>query len=56
MSKEFLGHMEKVFGEKVWPHYYLSNLQLNVGQVGSKSPADQWHFDSLNYVAVILLR
>ena len=39
LSKEFLGHFEKVFGEPVWPHFYLSNLCLNVGEVGSTSPA-----------------
>lgn len=54
-SDEFLGHMAKVFGEPVWPHFYLSNLCLNVGEVGSVSPAEQWHFDSVNYVGVMLL-
>ena len=39
LSKEFLGHFEKVFGEPVWPHFYFSSLCLNVGEVGSTSPA-----------------
>ena len=39
LSNEFLGHFEKVFGEPVWPHFYLSHLCLHVGKVGSTCPA-----------------
>lgn len=55
LSKEFLGHLEKVCGEPVLPHFYLYNTQINIGKVGAKGPVDQWHFDSVNYVAVTLL-
>jgi len=55
LSKEFLGHLETICGEAVLPHFYLHNTQINIGKVGAKGPVDQWHFDSVNYVAVALL-
>ena len=45
-----------IIGEPVFPHMYLYNAaQMNVGKVGADGPVDQWHFDSVNYVAVTLL-
>ena len=53
-SEEFLNHMSNLCGEKVYPHMYLHNAQLNVGKVNN-GPVDQWHFDSVQYVCVSLL-
>jgi len=51
---EYLDHMEKIFGEPVLPSLYLSNAQLNIGAVGKDKKVDQWHFDSANFVAVLI--
>ena len=32
----------------------LSNAQLNIGAVGKDKKVDQWHFDSANFVAVLI--
>ena len=32
----------------------LSNAQLNIGAVGKDKKVDQWHFDSINFVAVLI--
>ena len=75
--REFLNHMETIFGEPVLPSLYvsfsyvqqkfwptrpqfdhsllkLSNAQLNIGAVGKDKKVDQWHFDSINFVAVLI--
>ena len=49
-------HMSAICGEKVHTHMYLQNTQMNVGKVGLKGPVDQWHFDSVQYVCVCILR
>ena len=56
LCDEVLDHFEKIIGEPVFPHMYLYNAaQMNVGKVGGDGPVDQWHFDSVNFVAVTLL-
>ena len=56
LCDEVLDHFEKIIGEPVYPHMYLYNAaQMNVGKVGGDGPVDQWHFDSVNFVAVTLL-
>ena len=56
LCDKVLNHFEKIIGEPVFPHMYLYNAaQMNVGKVGADGPVDQWHFDSVNYVAVTLL-
>ena len=56
LCDQVLDHFEKIIGEPVFPHMYLYNAaQMNVGKVGADGPVDQWHFDSVNYVAVTLL-
>ena len=55
MCEAVLNHFELIIGEPVLPHFYLLNTQINVGKVGNNTPVDQWHFDSVNYVAVTLL-
>ena len=56
LCDEVLDHFEKIIGEPVFPHMYLYNAaQMNVGKIGADGPVDQWHFDSVNYVAVTLL-
>ena len=56
LCDKVLGHFEKIIGEPVFPHMYLYNAaQMNVGKFGADGPVDQWHFDSVNYVAVTLL-
>ena len=55
LCDEVLDHFEKIIGEPVLPNFYLYNTQINVGKVGGDGPVDQWHFDSVNYVAVTLL-
>ena len=34
--------------------FKLSNAQLNIGAVGKDKKVDQWHFDSINFVAVLI--
>ena len=55
LCDEVLDHFERIIGEPVLPNFYLYNTQINVGKVGGDGPVDQWHFDSVNYVAVTLL-
>jgi len=55
MSPKFCDHMSNICGEKVYPHMYLHQTQMNVGAVGAAGPVDQWHFDSVCYVNVALL-
>ena len=55
LCEAVLNHFEWIIGEPVLPHFYLLNTQINVGKVGNDTPVDQWHFDSVNYVAVTLL-
>ena len=56
LCDQVLNHFEKIIGESVFPHMYLYNAaQMNVGKVGGDGPVDQWHFDSVNFVAVTLL-
>lgn len=55
LCDEVLDHFERIIGEPVLPNFYLYNTQINVGKVGGEGPVDQWHFDSVNYVAVTLL-
>ena len=55
MCDAVLNHFELIIGEPVLPHFYLFNTQINIGPVGNDAPVDQWHFDSVNYVAVTLL-
>ena len=38
----------------VWFVLKLSNAQLNIGAVGKDKKVDQWHFDSANFVAVLI--
>ena len=33
----------------------MPNAQMNVGKIGSSTKVDQWHFDSVNFSAVIIL-
>ena len=33
----------------------MPNAQMNVGKVGSSTKVDQWHFDSINFVGVVIL-
>jgi len=55
-SKELLNHMSVIFGEPVLPMMYLSTTgQINYGELGSTRNVDEWHFDSVHFVAVVLL-
>ena len=42
------------FDHAVWFILKLSNAQLNIGAVGKDKKVDQWHFDSANFVAVLI--
>lgn len=44
-------------GEKLCPATYGSNsVQVNFGKVGNAAKSvDSWHFDSVDYVVVIIL-
>ena len=54
-SEEFISRMSEICGERVYPHFYLFNAQLNVGKVGKAEKVDQWHFDSVKFVCVTIL-
>ena len=42
------------FDHAIWFILKLSNAQLNIGAVGKDKKVDQWHFDSANFVAVLI--
>ena len=52
----FLDKISKIAGEPLVPTSFCSHmLHLNFGRVGSANGADAWHFDSVDYVLVIIL-
>lgn len=54
----FLGHLERMAGEPLVPHFMLMNSpSANFGKIGDPTSkvVDHWHFDSVAYVAVTLV-
>jgi hypothetical protein len=53
----FLGHLSKLAGEPVLPHFMLMNPAVNFGEVNDDltEVVDHWHYDSIAYVAVALV-
>jgi len=55
-SPKFVSHMSKIFGEPVLPYMYLTTTgHVNYGPPGMNKKVDEWHFDSVAFVAVIIL-
>ena len=55
-SPAFLTHMSDIIGEPVLPMMCVyNNGHINYGKTGGQKKVDQWHFDSVAYVAVIVL-
>jgi len=48
--------VSSIFGEPVIPvQYQTTAIQLNYGEINPNKKVDEWHFDSIAYVAVIIL-
>ena len=48
--------MSNIIGEPVIPMLYLSTTgQINYGKANAGKKVDEWHFDSVAFVAVIML-
>lgn len=48
--------MSIIIGQPVIPMLYLTTTgQINYGKAGTTTKVDQWHFDSVAFVAVIIL-
>ena len=44
-----------IYGEPVVPYLYFTGTgQVNYGPPGTGLKVDQWHFDSVHYVAVVI--
>ena len=55
-SSAFLNHMSTIFGEPVIPvQYHTTAVQINYGEINPNKKVDEWHFDSVPYVAVIII-
>ena len=49
--------MSNIYGEPVVPYLYFTGTgQVNYGPPGTGLKVDQWHFDSVHYVAVVICR
>ena len=35
--------------------YYTTTGHINIGQIGANKKVDQWHFDSVAFVSVIIM-
>ena len=56
-SPQLIHHMSNIIGEPVIQMLYLSTTeQINYGKVNAGKKVDEWHFDLLAFVAVIMLR
>ena len=56
-SPKLLSHMSNIYGEPVVPYLYFTGTgQVNYGPPGTGLKVDQWHFDSVHYVAVVICR
>ena len=52
----FLRKIEEVAGERLVPATFGSHItQVNFGRIGEASNVESWHFDSVDYVLVIIL-
>ena len=55
-DKEFLANISEIAGEPLAPTCFGSHLvQVNFGPPGIGAEVDKWHFDSVDYVLVIVL-
>ena len=55
-DKEFLKNISEVAGEPLAPATFGSHIvQVNFGPPGIGADVDKWHFDSVDYVLVIIL-
>jgi len=56
-DESFLDQVSKIAGERLCPSTFGSHIvQVNFGKVGNdKAEVDKWHFDSVDYVLVIIL-
>ncbi|KXS15578.1 hypothetical protein M427DRAFT_56658 [Gonapodya prolifera JEL478] len=49
-------HLSRLASDPVCAHPMVLNYgQINVGAVGADKPVDAWHFDSVDYVLVVML-
>lgn len=55
-DETFLGEISKIAGEPLCPSTFGSHItQVNFGKPGAGGEVDKWHFDSVDYVLVIIL-
>jgi hypothetical protein len=56
-DESFLAHYSKMAGKPLCPATFgMHSAQVNVGKTGhSNTAVDKWHFDSVDYVVVVIL-
>lgn len=55
-DQSFLDHVSAVAGETLCPNTFGMHItQVNFGKPGVVGDVDKWHFDSVDYVLVIIL-
>lgn len=55
-SPVFLEHVSKIAGEPLCPSTFGMHItQVNFGKPGVAAGVDKWHFDSVDYVLVVML-
>lgn len=55
-DESFLSKVSEIAGEPLCPATFGSHMaQVNFGRVGESSEVDVWHFDSVDYVLVVIL-
>jgi hypothetical protein len=55
-DEELLDQVSKIAGERLCPSTFGSHIvQVNFGKAGVNASVDKWHFDSVDYVLVVIL-
>merc|ERR1711907_156643 len=55
LDGQVVDHLSKLANRELLPHSFIMNMgHCNIGQAGNALDVDKWHFDSVDYVLVMI--